>query len=400
MDELQHRFFSVMTVEEEDKEKKPYISDTDSVSEYQYGSKTGDEVYRIQQRVVDVLIFWMNEYFMEDFVDDSLLIQQIERFIESLRMFKRRYRLKRLPSIPFDDDSPNIQDDTVIGRKHQSTSTTQIVQSGVITVPSGFTVNSNPLPFMRTPSRSMSVDLFKPPPVHKIEPKTPILRTSPIEMSGPQPIVPYSPLNLVQSASVDTHSKYQPPNVPIYVQQKRKRHWNRTANQGIMNSMVKIDIHPTDRTLRISSTDLCHIKSPRTLDDRLESTCVLPCTPDGRYSKLSKVKLLDICDYADNIYDSQRLYHSTSDADMLRFVDIPPPPALPTSLKIANKDMISPLKLSISLISDKSKQSKSHQTQNSEIKENLNNLLMTPKTASADMRMNSEVRISSKYGCP
>ena len=339
---------------------------------------------------------------MEDFVDDSLLelIEQVEGFIDSLRKFKRRQRLKRLPSIPFDDDAPedddagyrsqhediyqkvvveNKHNDIVLRTRHQYTATTPAVPSGVIAVPNGFTVNSNPLPFMKTPPRSTSANLFKPSAVEALElktVKTPISRTPPVDRSRNPQKRRRSPLKLVQSASMGT---------PIYGQQKpRKRYLMPCTNtSNVMDSVVTL--HPIDRTLRISSTELCCIPSPWPQDDQLESTCLLSGSPHGRHSKYPKVQLLDICDYHENIYD---LHDASPDKGILHFVDIPPPPPLPP-LKALNKSSTSPLKLSISPVSDRTKQSKS---QNSEIKENLANLLMTPKTSSIDIRMNSEVR--------
>eukprot|EP01083_Nonionella_stella_P249586 862867_1 len=104
LDELQHRFFSVLPTEEEDKSARPYISDTDSVSErhFRFGSNNNsyrdrpysyhilhnnkkipmdeNKAYCIRVRVINLLSFWMKEYFMEDFNDVNML-QQLKNFI-------------------------------------------------------------------------------------------------------------------------------------------------------------------------------------------------------------------------------------------------------------------------------------------------------------------------------
>ena len=92
-----------MPIEEEDKSPHPYISDTDSVSEqhfkFKHGKMDKDKAYCIQVRIVNLLMFWMKEYFMEDF-EEANNMKQLEQFIQRIKNLKTRIRLPKLPKLP------------------------------------------------------------------------------------------------------------------------------------------------------------------------------------------------------------------------------------------------------------------------------------------------------------
>eukprot|EP01084_Bolivina_argentea_P109737 196105_1 len=109
--ELEHRFFNVLPTEEEDKSAHPYISDTDSVSErhffkMKHESNAYDEskAYCIQVRVINLLTFWMKEYFMEDF-NETEMLRLLKSFVDRIKSLQTR---QKLPSIPYDDEAPVI----------------------------------------------------------------------------------------------------------------------------------------------------------------------------------------------------------------------------------------------------------------------------------------------------
>ncbi len=63
-----------------------------------------NKAHCIQVRVINLLTFWMKEYFMEDF-NEVTMLQQLKNFIHKIGSLKQK---QRLSSIPFDDTPSNI----------------------------------------------------------------------------------------------------------------------------------------------------------------------------------------------------------------------------------------------------------------------------------------------------
>merc|ERR1719361_1667959 len=109
--ELEHRFFSVLPIVEEDKSAHPYISDTESVSEQHFKFRNDridkDKAYCIQIRIINLLMFWMKEYFMDDFIE-AKNIDILRQFIEKIKKLKTKTKLPSIPmsDVPFSDIPP------------------------------------------------------------------------------------------------------------------------------------------------------------------------------------------------------------------------------------------------------------------------------------------------------
>jgi len=114
LDELEHRFLSVLPIEEDDKALRPYISDTDSVSERHFKAARAtvalaaedlelDEnaCYDVQVRVIDLLTLWMKEYFVCDFEEQNLT-DRLKQLLHRIKDIRSKPILPDLPwpSVP------------------------------------------------------------------------------------------------------------------------------------------------------------------------------------------------------------------------------------------------------------------------------------------------------------